>query len=83
MDTEDTTHPVPFENGPIFRGYWLHEHLSPSLSRRIQPLGSLRPRSVSAVSVIFGHNDPDSHRQESGQPHFTAGTKSVKYLNLP
>lgn len=73
-------HPVPFEDRPVFRGYGLHKHLSPFLSRRIQPLGRRRPRSVSAVTVIFGHDDPESHRQESGQPHCPAGTKSIKHF---
>lgn len=75
-------HPVPFEDRPVFRGYRLHKHLSPFLPRRIQPLGSLRPRSVGAVTVIFGHDDPESHRQESGQPHCPAGTKSIKQFQL-
>lgn len=75
-------HPVPFEDRPVFRGYRLHKHLSPFLPRRIQLLGGRRPRPVRAVTVIFGHDDPESHRQESGQPHCPAGTKSIKPFQL-
>lgn len=75
-------HPVPFEDRPVFRGHRLHKHLSPFLPRRIQLLGSRRPRPVRAVTVISGHDDPESHRQESGQPHCPAGTKSIKPFQL-
>lgn len=72
------THCVPSENWPVLRRYGLHKHLSPFLSRRIQPLSSRRPRSVRAEAVILGYNNPGCHRQESCQPHCAAGTKWIK-----
>lgn len=74
METSWATHRVPSEDWPVLGRYWLHKHLSPSLSGGIQPLCSLRPRSVRAVAVIFGYNNPGCHRQECCQPHGAAGT---------
>lgn len=67
-------HRVSPENRPVLRRYRLDEHLSPFLSWRIQPLRSWSPRSIRAVAVTFGHNNPGRHRQECRQSHGATGT---------
>lgn len=74
VNKSGTTHRVSSENRPVLWRHRLHEHLSPSLSGRIQPLRSWCPRSIRAEAVIFGHDDPGRHRQECRQPHGAAGT---------
>ncbi|TNN63760.1 hypothetical protein EYF80_025962 [Liparis tanakae] len=43
----------------------------------VQPLRGYCPRPVGAEAVIFGHNHPGCHRQESGQPHGAAGGEQL------
>lgn len=67
--TCSAAHRVSSENRPVLGRYRLYVHLSSSLCWRIQPLRSLCPRSIRAVAVVFGHDDPGRHRQECRQPH--------------